>query len=960
MASLKNIMNTDDDQIDPRSIQRPHESAPRSSQHPDSSTSNSRYATSSDPSTTPSTHSSLPGPSSHPSRSLVPEASSSSSSSRPISGRRRSSTDSMDSPYGTSQSSSTMRPYGPGRSSGEPHVKLTPITKRISKAKKGVPVHICDQCLPPKTFTRAEHLRRHQLSHQPPDLPCPVPGCDKVFHRKDLLERHQQRHEQDDASGREGSQSSSGRRNSKNSGQPYGNPSRESVLQMPPGFRGSGSSVSPDPSSNSVMAAGSWNSLSNAPSAPQNHMSSAHIPDASEDYNMGGDKDYVLGQPITGIPPPADSYTPSFSEPRAMSSLYIPDAGPGSLWADSSGMPSSASESTYSTPSNDTRRIPMRTSSGEWNNTQLSIVDTNGYTQPYPTYSSASPPQLYQTFGATGLGIPYPGYEDTSLYDPNPIIPTTTVRSLSPQMAVAQRSETLVTVPSALHSDRVMNSACGRQPLEMFNFHAARDTVPVPLTRATREHIPRYLEVYWAKVHPQLPILHKATFGDASGVAKEHLDVLQCAMAAVATQFAETKDDRVRGEQLHAYARYKSKLFTQSDEWPVPLQQTVALCDYYARFRGKRKESYRPSSRFGPLYQRALNNVQNAFTPATNSRDVAQQWKSWIELESRRRILSACFLLDVHSARYHEQPYTLIAGLDYSSPRTLPIPLTASTAQFWDAPSFEAWSMLRPKRNLKALNNTQVEALTPSDIASAPPFDAAILLAAYALHIDQRQNPMIVNLVEDARTIQPRNMHMATLFSGSAIANTYLALHYTPLHFLLSVSGDSWVFNKKVMPVSSFTEHQKRLNQWRQSGSAAAATIFAARALKTFFNLTPESLTSAEDADSGELSTSWTDISDYWGVYVCVLICWAFGHAGKRDKAAELPPRDASIQWIMTVAEMEPDEVQNWPGRFEAHGVVGLVRKELAKDCLGGRNILFADAVGVLEKLEQGGNWKWF
>ena len=35
--------------------------------------------------------------------------------------------------------------------------------------------------------------RRHQLSHQAPDLHCPFPGCDKVFHRRDLLERHQQR-----------------------------------------------------------------------------------------------------------------------------------------------------------------------------------------------------------------------------------------------------------------------------------------------------------------------------------------------------------------------------------------------------------------------------------------------------------------------------------------------------------------------------------------------------------------------------------------------------------------------------------------------------------------------------------------------------------------------------------------------------------------------------------------------
>ncbi|KAK4182408.1 hypothetical protein QBC35DRAFT_510021 [Podospora australis] len=52
--------------------------------------------------------------------------------------------------------------------------------------KRGVPVHVCDICKPPKTFTRAEHLRRHQLSHTKPLYECTSPGCDKAFHRPDV------------------------------------------------------------------------------------------------------------------------------------------------------------------------------------------------------------------------------------------------------------------------------------------------------------------------------------------------------------------------------------------------------------------------------------------------------------------------------------------------------------------------------------------------------------------------------------------------------------------------------------------------------------------------------------------------------------------------------------------------------------------------------------------------------
>ncbi|KAI0545256.1 hypothetical protein F4679DRAFT_561798 [Xylaria curta] len=75
--------------------------------------------------------------------------------------------------------------------------KLTPIMGRVSRAKKGVPVHICDVCEPSKTFTRAEHLRRHQLSHEPAPYGCKYPGCEKIFHRQDLLARHTMRHEKD-------------------------------------------------------------------------------------------------------------------------------------------------------------------------------------------------------------------------------------------------------------------------------------------------------------------------------------------------------------------------------------------------------------------------------------------------------------------------------------------------------------------------------------------------------------------------------------------------------------------------------------------------------------------------------------------------------------------------------------------------------------------------------------------
>jgi hypothetical protein len=89
---------------------------------------------------------------------------------RPSSIRRRSSTagETMDYTQGYQQggsnqpSASGSPPHSSSRGSevgSEVPVRYTPVTNRISRAKKGVPVHTCDICRPVKTFTRAEHLR---------------------------------------------------------------------------------------------------------------------------------------------------------------------------------------------------------------------------------------------------------------------------------------------------------------------------------------------------------------------------------------------------------------------------------------------------------------------------------------------------------------------------------------------------------------------------------------------------------------------------------------------------------------------------------------------------------------------------------------------------------------------------------------------------------------------------------
>lgn len=78
-------------------------------------------------------------------------------------------------------------------------------------------------------------------------------------------------------------------------------------------------------------------------------------------------------------------------------------------------------------------------------------------------------------------------------------------------------------------------------------------TTMARLSRSVQNAIPAYLDVYWEHFHKLYPVVHRHTF---EGQSEE---VLRCAMAAVATQFLNGKEDRIRGSQLHEFAWQEAK-----------------------------------------------------------------------------------------------------------------------------------------------------------------------------------------------------------------------------------------------------------------------------------------------------------------------------------------------------------------------------------------------------------------
>ncbi|KAG6193478.1 hypothetical protein E4U27_007234 [Claviceps purpurea] len=839
-------------------------------------------------------------------------------------------------------------------------VKLTPITRRVSRAKKGVPVHTCDMCRPPKTFTRAEHLRRHQLSHQPPDLSCPVPGCDKTFHRHDLLARHQQKHGLDarlqipNGAGQASSLYRSGERRESSV-------SRSSPPVSSTPFQQLYGNASQTSTSSSIpMGSGHWATHRSMPV----HLHQGHTDDTLE----GMRNEYMLDS-VSNLHPSAASIASNFTQPRSMPAIpefdFVHDIGaslaaaPALAWPAASSLTTATPQTTFSLPTTiDTtsRRPDLSVPSAGWlssgdaapRGVSSSITATSGgFSGPYTYGTSLSPPSHLPMYSEEPC-VGYTGYGTSpTLYDA--YISTPELRASPLEYVSNQSSDTMVTAPAPLSVDRVApNKADTSSGYDVLS----RDIWSAPLNREAESALPTYVDIYWDKMHPLYPIIHRATIEDGTNESPEQLHALRCAMGAVATQNLIHRDHRINGSQLHAFALQSTKPFTSSARWSLPTMQCILLCEYYARFRGRHKEDYKPSSQFRTVYQMIGQMVSDhCFTSRPNCKGTKQQrWKAWIHVESCRRLLSACFLLSVHGMFYHEQPYSDAFSPDNMMTSEFYIPLSGSTTSLWDAPSAETWASIDMSTiQLKTVGDVMHDAR--SSHMDNPAFDVSLIIAAHALRLPRRQHRRDVQTVHDVSSFRCNDLLMFRYFGNRPGATTYLALYYTPLHILLAVSGESWVFRTKLPDIHTFSEHKRKLSQWRDSGTCAIATVFAARAIRDFLGLSPDNVNAPPMMNTPKVKGK--DISDYWGLYICTLICWAFGHRAIRPcTEEELPTRTQAVRWIQAVAEMEPYQLQGSVGREHSQAIVGLVRGVLEKDCLVGRNVLLADSVSVLRRIE--------
>ena len=361
--------------------------------------------------------------------------------------------------------------------------------------------------------------------------------------------------------------------------------------------------------------------------------------------------------------------------------------------------------------------------------------------------------------------------------------------------------------------------------------------------------------------------------------------------------------------------------------------------------------------------------------------------KFWVEHETRRRILQASYVLDTHQAALFEQLPALI-----QAPLSRPGATDGKTDMpfpcddvLWESSPLEEWLI-----HAKAFESQTLPAITEIALSDAPKksldaFQSSLVLS-YVL-VNKKQTAVFE---EQTRVFRENITGFTTplsrarsLFSCHAL----LTAHYTPVQHLLSVSGETWLFNKKLEQEAAFQLAKTQLREWTFSDRARRAVWHASEVLRRAFAQpsTPQE-TPTREVDGPRIADAGGDnlcmLHEKWAIYVAVLVCWAYGFdasntapgaatisrgsvsstssssakSGRGTPIQLIEPSDAeSERWDY----LHATEVETWEdiGRIEpavtgrTQGLIECVRTKKMKGALGG---LLNEAERVLFKLVEG------
>ncbi|KAL0259406.1 hypothetical protein SLS55_005142 [Diplodia seriata] len=644
--------------------------------------------------------------------------------------------------------------------SASPSEAPTKYTKtgRISKAKKGLKVHLCELC--GKSYTRAEHLRRHQQNHSESTLQCDWPGCGKTFHRTDLLERHRERHQDPSQHGHGDDDDDETRRSSVTShnsaasaGIVAANPSApQSVARVD-------APIYPVASDSAVPP-----STSSAPSMKQFHHNApyARAPIGVEDVIGTGSmfENYRWSPPPEFPVPSSDYASPGHITQYPADFGYVPHPYPAyrprtlsnASFVDSWAQPA-APRSPASTASTqpfywlDVDRADQHTSfSGSSGVASYATSDTSIYN--YATDHH----QMHPSYFSTSTTASYRSFDDLDSEEYRLLFP--------PQ--------------------------------------------PLGIPSIDRQQMTEHLDNYWQAFHPHFPIKHRPTFD-----LNTEKPLCLAAMIAIGSQYSSVVGARAESRALHEKCL---KALAKREHVGLPTDarvcdmQAVFLVELLSQFRGKRASTNLSATFQGMFRKLAADHASHPtasvdslvpLPPHSDDLTLSRQWTAWIGASERTRLLTACAILEAQATTLliRQVADSTVPGLSLPTPA----PLSA-----WDATQW-AWRKMLPQLSSLSLTKAGATAAThPPDGRCLDEFQAAQVVWT---HTTRHGSLESCNTYSRATRLSIHGIRIASA---------------TPLRALLAVAGETWVFSEKVRS-DEYAAAKEMVQQWTSGLDYASA-----------------------------------------------------------------------------------------------------------------------------------------
>ncbi|KAK2861218.1 hypothetical protein FQN49_004429 [Arthroderma sp. PD_2] len=432
------------------------------------------------------------------------------------------------------------------------------------------------------------------------------------------------------------------------------------------------------------------------------------------------------------------------------------------------------------------------------------------------------------------------------------------------------------------------------------------------------------LELYWRHFHPQFPIIHRPSF-----FTDRPNPLLVGTVVAIGSQYDTRSDSSIYSLVLLEACQTllsKGKITSRSLVSDV---QSSFLLELLSKYRSRRADvgiSHRLKSLYGSFNQDSHWITQNPLSLASNlSKDnhldvITRAHKFWVEHETRRRVLQAMFILDVHQSTLFQQPLSFFKPV----PGDLPMPCTSD---LWECTDLTAWADCA----IKSEKSTTIATASFSLVPDADLFQSSLIMSYEILSHGEGS-------MENLRARHPC-LHL--------LHHGLLAAQHSPLQALITVSNESWLFNRKVTDEAQFMAAKETLKAWVADTDAVKLAVWhAVRVLQCALDaqkaihrplpvalppfITPQaeglqppnvntfvsdSVPQASPFDTiprpplRTLPGPFTMLQANWAVYISTLICWAYGFGAPENSPSDhtmphsyLTPADLYISTLLSLA----------------------------------------------------------